>query len=217
MAILTTPRGFHYPDSAQDPDVPRDIQALATDVDGQFVVVSTFTALPAFGKVGRQAYVADSRRIFLDTGTAWVAVGGPLDRPSAHVGSADFPITSTSPGAPHVINTVAITAPYSNAVYDVSFSAVAFIQNLTPGNISGVHFGFDLDSVNLYTGADDSFMVGFDPYTAAAGQNMSFNRSYSVTVPTAGSHNLHVTAWKDVDAVTALVRVHRTLKAVCYG
>ena len=71
MAIQTTTRGFHYPDltGVDTPDVPRDIKALADDIDDQFIAV---TSLPAFGKVGRRAYVTTDGSEWLDVGTAWV-------------------------------------------------------------------------------------------------------------------------------------------------
>lgn len=93
MAIQTTSRGFHYPDATtrvDTPDVPRDIKQLAQDVDDQFVTAATVAALPAFGKVGRRAYVTADGSTWLDIGTAWV-----LESPGRTL------VTTSLPGSPY--------------------------------------------------------------------------------------------------------------------
>lgn len=67
----TTTRGFRYPASTDSPDVPRDIQNLATDVDTQFIT-GTVASRPAAGKVGRRHYDPATGILSLDIGTAWV-------------------------------------------------------------------------------------------------------------------------------------------------
>jgi microcystin-dependent protein len=85
--MATTARGFHYPLTGASPDVPADIQALATDVDGQFITTSP---RPAASKSGRHHYNAATGEFSLDIGSAWVTVGWASIRPS----SEDSPIGS---------------------------------------------------------------------------------------------------------------------------
>lgn len=74
MAILTTARGFRYPENNMDPDINRDLGNLANDIDGQYVE-STAALRPASGKVGRRHRATDTGQESLDIGTAWVVVG----------------------------------------------------------------------------------------------------------------------------------------------
>lgn len=85
--MATTPRGFHYPLTGASPDIPADILALATDVDGQFITTSP---RPAASKSGRHHYNAATGEFSLDIGSAWVTVGWASIRPSTE----DSPIGS---------------------------------------------------------------------------------------------------------------------------
>jgi hypothetical protein len=69
--MLTTPRGFRYPELLDSPDVPRDIGNLASDIDGMFTS-STLGLRPAAGKIGRVHYATDTDTFSRDLGTAWV-------------------------------------------------------------------------------------------------------------------------------------------------
>lgn len=70
----TTARGFRYPASSDPPNVPLDMQELATDVDTMFIQ-GTIASRPAAGKVGREHYATDTGQTSLDTGSSWVIKG----------------------------------------------------------------------------------------------------------------------------------------------
>src|SRR4051794_27566331 len=81
MTILTTSRGFHYPDAAELPNGPAQFQQLAQDVNAQWTS-GTFGARPAADptKTGRRYYATDVPgggvgTEYIDLGTAWVPSG----------------------------------------------------------------------------------------------------------------------------------------------
>lgn len=85
--MATTSRGFRYPTSADTPNVPRDIGYLAADLDAMFITAATFGALPAFGEVGREAYITGTGETYLDIGSAWVRKGGSNTLRTSDIGS----------------------------------------------------------------------------------------------------------------------------------
>src|SRR5262245_17638867 len=70
----TTARGFPIPlaDGSDPPNVHTDRRNLGIYADEMFITVANPGSLPAFGKVGRQAYVGSTGDTYLDIGTAWV-------------------------------------------------------------------------------------------------------------------------------------------------
>lgn len=73
MAILTTARGFRYPENSTAPDIQRDLSNLASDIDGMYIS-GLASARPAPGKVGRQHRATDTGVVYLDIGSAWVVL-----------------------------------------------------------------------------------------------------------------------------------------------
>lgn len=78
-----TPRlSLPYPVGTDTPDVPRDMLALATQLDGYTAwdLHGTLAARPAAGTVGR--YYTDENGItYRDSGSAWQPIGGALAIP----------------------------------------------------------------------------------------------------------------------------------------
>lgn len=72
--MATTARGFRYPAGTDTPDVPRDLQYLALDIDNMFKQ-GLFSARPAPGAVGREYFATDTGDTWLDIGASWVLKG----------------------------------------------------------------------------------------------------------------------------------------------
>jgi hypothetical protein len=71
----TAHRALPYPQGSDAPNVPADIQALATALDG--VAIDTqgvFTSRPAAGSYGKYYYATDTGALYRDNGTTWVQV-----------------------------------------------------------------------------------------------------------------------------------------------
>lgn len=76
----TTARGLRYPSPTDNPNIPLDLENLATDVDLMFIT-GTLAARPAAGKVGRKFLVTSGTSLnvlYLDTGTTWLVVGAAI-------------------------------------------------------------------------------------------------------------------------------------------
>lgn len=145
--MLTTPRGFRFPENDEDPDIERDIGNLARDVDGQYIT-STAALRPAAGKVGRKHRASDTGVVSLDIGSAWVGLTAidntTLDASGSgvlRVKDSGITATKLAPGlkpsagagsgdeALRALGTVAGTAAAGNDSRIVS-GAVAGVENL---------------------------------------------------------------------------------------
>jgi hypothetical protein len=71
----TAHRALPYPQGSDAPNVPADIQALATALDGAAIdSQGLFSARPAAGSYGKYYYAVDTDALYRDNGTTWVQI-----------------------------------------------------------------------------------------------------------------------------------------------
>lgn len=147
--MLTTSRGFRYPQNSDTPDIERDMGNLAADINGQYIE-TTAALRPAASKVGRKHRATDTGQVSLDIGSAWVDLANPdnvtLDRSAGVLRLMDG----------------AVTAAKVNGALKPSVSAAAGTESLR---------ALGLTASTAAAGNDSRFPAGADIVTADIADN----------------------------------------------
>jgi hypothetical protein len=86
----TALHNFPYPGEGDAPDVAANLKTIMTEIDGVITVhkSGTFSARPTPATLGIVYWATDTEQVFLDTGSSWVTLAGPVSIVGASLGSA---------------------------------------------------------------------------------------------------------------------------------
>lgn len=126
----TSKYALPYPQPADPPNIPGDVQALANLLDSIIAAAYSGSAAnrPAAGKSGRSYYATDTQELSFDTGSAWVALG--------LVSSSGALITPIVPGQAAGAGASGLAADAAHVHAAPAFSGAGDITESAPGQVA---------------------------------------------------------------------------------
>lgn len=191
----TSKYALPYPQPADPPNIPGDVQSLANLLDSIIAAAYSGTAAsrPAAGKSGRSYYATDTQELSFDTGSAWVALG--------LVSSSGALITPIVPGQAAGAGSSGLAADAGHVHSAPAFSGTGDITPASPGQttVAGASGRFadgaHQHSTPAWGGSGDIAALAFGGSAAAGSSGKYADAGHTHAMPAAPTSLLGTTLY----------------------